>query len=253
MLAGGRPEPIKARIIVEKGFVSGKGFHAGVGVTGHRAEGVWWDYPLMGDAYRLPSFAGGATRRRVRIPITSSASPVGATAPAAKFISSSIRRWQRYYRSSHAVRSLVPDQMDSSVPHRRRHTAERVEAGRGGLWFSDQPIAGLPIDIVKNNKKGRLRSLEQELITASKGSCFEIQSARIRKKGLMLPFAPGLNETKTSMASMRRRRSTFLRYRLLQREHYWHASEASQCHVAEVIHVGPQTRLSTQGLIDKSI
>jgi hypothetical protein len=36
------------------------------------------DYPLMGDAYSLPSFAGGATRRRVRIPITSSASPVEA-------------------------------------------------------------------------------------------------------------------------------------------------------------------------------
>ena len=49
------------------------------------------------------------------------------------------------------------------------------------------------------------------------------------------------------------RRSTFLRYRLLQSEHYRHATEASQCHVAEVIHVGPQTRLSTQGLIDKSI
>jgi len=58
MLAGGRPEQIKARVIVEKGFVSGKGFHAAVGVTGHRAEGVWWDYPLMGDAYSLPSFAG---------------------------------------------------------------------------------------------------------------------------------------------------------------------------------------------------
>lgn len=114
ILAGGCPEQIKA------GFVSGQGFHAGVGVTGHRAEGVWWDYPRMGDAYRLPSFAGGATSRRLRIPITSSASPVGAKAPAAKFISSSIRRWQRYYRSSHAVRSLVPDQMDSSVPHRRR-------------------------------------------------------------------------------------------------------------------------------------
>lgn len=58
MLAGGRPEQIKARVIVERGFVSGKGFHVEVGVPGYRAEGRWWDYPLMGSAYSLSSFAG---------------------------------------------------------------------------------------------------------------------------------------------------------------------------------------------------
>ena len=44
--------------MVENGLVSGKGFHAVVGVIGHRAEGVWWDYPLMGNAYSVSSFAG---------------------------------------------------------------------------------------------------------------------------------------------------------------------------------------------------
>jgi hypothetical protein len=29
-----------------------------VGVPGPRAGGRWWDYPLMGDAYSLTSFAG---------------------------------------------------------------------------------------------------------------------------------------------------------------------------------------------------
>jgi hypothetical protein len=147
MLAGGCPEQIKARVIVEKGFVSGKGFHAAVGVTGHRAEGVWWDYPLMGDAYSLPSFAGS-----YQPPGTHShyivGKPGGCDGPCRRssFHLRSVGG-QRYYRSSHAVRFLVPDQMDSSVPHRRRHNAERVEAGRGGLWFGDQPITGLPIDI----------------------------------------------------------------------------------------------------------
>lgn len=57
MLAGGRPQQVWARVTVENDAVVGKGFHVVVGVSGHRAEGRWWDYPLMGNAYSLSSFA----------------------------------------------------------------------------------------------------------------------------------------------------------------------------------------------------
>ncbi|HXM69052.1 MAG TPA: hypothetical protein VN911_20160 [Candidatus Acidoferrum sp.] len=54
MLAGGRPQQIRAQVRMDKGFVSGKGFHAVVGVPAYR----WWpDYALLADAYSVPSFA----------------------------------------------------------------------------------------------------------------------------------------------------------------------------------------------------
>jgi hypothetical protein len=56
ILAGGRPEQVSARVTVEKDAVVGKAFHVLVGVAGDRAQGRWWDYPLMGDAYSLASF-----------------------------------------------------------------------------------------------------------------------------------------------------------------------------------------------------
>lgn len=56
LLAGGRPEQIKAQVTVDNGVVVGKGFHVVVGVTGHRAQGRWWDYPLMADAYSVSEF-----------------------------------------------------------------------------------------------------------------------------------------------------------------------------------------------------
>lgn len=58
MLAGGRPQQIRAQVRVDKGFVSGKGFHAVVGVPAYQAARGWWpDYPLLADAYSVPSFA----------------------------------------------------------------------------------------------------------------------------------------------------------------------------------------------------
>jgi len=58
LLAGGRPEQIKARVTVDNGVASGKGFYLVVGAIGDWAQGRWWDYPLMGNAYSLSSFAG---------------------------------------------------------------------------------------------------------------------------------------------------------------------------------------------------
>lgn len=59
MLAGGRPEHISARVKVERGFASAKGFHAVVGVPAYQAARGWWpDYALLADAYSLSTFAG---------------------------------------------------------------------------------------------------------------------------------------------------------------------------------------------------
>ncbi len=58
LLAGARPEQIKARVTVDNGVASGKGFYVVVEAIGDWAQGRWWDYPLMGNAYSLSSFEG---------------------------------------------------------------------------------------------------------------------------------------------------------------------------------------------------
>ena len=60
MLAGGRPEQITARVSVEKGLVSGKGFYVVLGVPAYQAAEGWWpDYALLADAYSVSGFSGG--------------------------------------------------------------------------------------------------------------------------------------------------------------------------------------------------
>jgi len=58
MLAGGRPGRIGARILLEKGSVSGKSFHAGVIVPADKAvEGRWDAYGVGANAYSISEFS----------------------------------------------------------------------------------------------------------------------------------------------------------------------------------------------------
>jgi len=58
LLGGGRPERIKARVVVENGLVNGKGLYVVVVVPGYRAAEGWWsDYALLANAYSVSRFS----------------------------------------------------------------------------------------------------------------------------------------------------------------------------------------------------
>jgi hypothetical protein len=125
LLGGGRPQQINAQVTVDNGVVSGKGFYAVVGVAGNRGQGRWWDYPLMGNAYSLSSFP-----KNYRPPATHPDYIVGArrlrrSMSRGAFHFLSIRRF-RYHKPPHAVRSLLPDEVDSSMSLGRRYYASGV-------------------------------------------------------------------------------------------------------------------------------
>jgi hypothetical protein len=50
-VAGGRPQEIDARVVIEQDIVTQKDFTVVVGAPGFWSQGRWWDYPLIGNVH----------------------------------------------------------------------------------------------------------------------------------------------------------------------------------------------------------
>jgi hypothetical protein len=82
LLAGGRPERIGARILLEQGLVSGKSFDVAVIVPADRAsEGRWPAYGLHANAYSVSDFSEIGYRTNPEHPSYLVVKPRGCDAP----------------------------------------------------------------------------------------------------------------------------------------------------------------------------